>query len=309
MINEVLNYGLSQYHYRGRPVDAFLCIDEFQRFLGPDIYDFLPIIRNMGIHLMLAHQSFHQLVQGEIDLRPLIPQCRTRLVFAKDFEDANLLAEEFASLRWDPHQVKHEQQSFRQRIVGHKKIILEAWSSTHTATSGSSDQQSAGASVSRPDKPDSHDTKAANRGSAHVDSASASDAQGQSAYEQLVPVHEDFFETTKVDFVSREEVVHEWQQRIRSLDKGEALVKIVEDPAHYRALVDYLPPDDDPAIDRAVEELKAQNYAEGPFITAAQADDEHEAARQRVLAGPTMGSVSRDRPPRIVGDAAGGLLP
>ena len=46
IINEVFNQALTKYQEAGgKPNDTFLVLDEFHRFLGPDIYDFLPMFR------------------------------------------------------------------------------------------------------------------------------------------------------------------------------------------------------------------------------------------------------------------------
>lgn len=51
-------------------------MDEFQKFVGPDIEDALPTVCQMGLRLILAHQSFSQLERGDIDLSNMIWQAR-----------------------------------------------------------------------------------------------------------------------------------------------------------------------------------------------------------------------------------------
>jgi hypothetical protein len=288
IVNEVFNQALARYATTKCPNDTFLVIDEFQRLLGPDIYDFLPIVRNAGIHLILANQSFAQLVQGEIDLRPLIAQARSRLMFANDFEDADLLAEEVANFKWDPDEIKRDYKSYRTRIAGYEKLITQSWGNTATGTKSWTHQMSTGQGVQTPDDPYRKGSKSRQMGSADTDGRSQSDAQSHGLSEHLVPMHEEFYETVRVDYRSREEVVHEWRRNIRSFQTGECLTKLANDPELYRVLVNYLPQYDDPQLDAAVEELLARNYEEGPFITADEADRELEQVRQKLLAGPKL---------------------
>ena len=69
----------------GRPaVDTYVVLDEFQDYVGPDVLDAIPILRQMGVKLILAHQSFSQLIKGDLDLNGIIWQARSRLMFAND---------------------------------------------------------------------------------------------------------------------------------------------------------------------------------------------------------------------------------
>jgi len=51
---------------------TFLILDEFQRFVGPDLEPAIPEVRQLGIKLVLSHQSLSQLKRGDIDLTNLI---------------------------------------------------------------------------------------------------------------------------------------------------------------------------------------------------------------------------------------------
>ena len=75
---------------------TYLWLDEFQRLVSPDLEYSIPEVRQLGIRLILAHQSFSQLVTDDTDLTSLIWQPATRIAFAEQGEDAELLAKEFA---------------------------------------------------------------------------------------------------------------------------------------------------------------------------------------------------------------------
>jgi hypothetical protein len=287
--NEVLNCGLARYATTKKPNETFLVIDEFQRLLGPDIYDFLPIVRNTGIRLILANQSFSQLIKGDVDLRPLIAQARTRLMFANDFLDADILAEEVANLKWNPDEIKRQYESYRQRIAGYEKIVTQSWGNTSTRTNSWTHQDSQTTGVMKPeDYWQRRGSTSEQRGSADGSGGGHSEADNRGYSEHFLPIHEEFSEIVRVEYRSREEVVHKWRKYIRQQQTGECLAKLANDPELYRVLVNYLPQYDDPQLDRAVEEFVARNYEEGPFITAEEADRELEQIRQKLLTGPKI---------------------
>lgn len=295
MINEILNHGITMMNRRNSPNDTYLVVDEFQRFLGPDVYDFLPIVRNMGIHLLLAHQSFSQLEKGDIDLRPLIAQARSRMMFANDFEDADLLAEEIASLKWDPDEIKHQIQSLRQRLVGHRTHINRGGNVTHSSSSTETHQIKRGKSEGETRLPDGgYPTRSSGDQTSYADvtGASTSEATGENWSETLVPIHKDFYEVSSVQFRSREEIVHYWGQRMRELGEGKCYFKQVKDPNLYRLAIRYLPPEESARIDDAVDALLEKNFDEGPFISTHTADRQIAKLRDELVRGPIERIIS-----------------
>ena len=304
IVNEVFNTGLTKFAEKKKSTDIVLCLDEFQHFLGPDLYYFLPIVRNMGIKLMLAHQSYSQLEKGDIDLRPMIAQARSRIMFANDGEDADLIAEELTNLTWNPNEVKRRYESFKQRIIGHEIKILKGGGSGRTDNDSWTKQVADSTGVSKPTKPDAGETHS--RGESHADASGKSTGYSstESWREQLVPIHEDYYELAREEFKSREEEVHDWRKDIRTKGKGQALVKLVENPNLYRVDIDYLPPSDERAVDEAVAQLKEENYANGPFVTSDMADARLEEVRRELLAGPPL-DVNNSALP--VPDEPGGL--
>ncbi len=288
IVNEVFNTGLTKFAEKKQSADIFLCLDEFQNFLGPDLYYFLPIIRNMGIKLMLAHQSYSQLEKGDIDLRPMIAQARSRIMFANDGEDADFIAEELTNLTWNPNEVKRRYETFKQRIIGHEIKILKGGSTGTTNNDSWTEQVATSTGVSKPNKWDAATTH--NRGNSKADASGRTQgfSSTESWREQLVPIHEDYYELVREDFKSREEEVHDWRRSVRIQQKGEALVKLVEDPNLYRVDIDYMPQRDDPEIEEAVLRLKEMNYENGPFVTSETADARFEQVRCELLAGPIL---------------------
>src|SRR5207248_9249044 len=123
---------------------TYLILDEFQRFVGPDLEAAIPEVRQLGVRLVLSHQSFAQLERGETDLSSLIWQCQSRITLGVQGEDAELLAQEMASLTYDPLRIKDELYGRRQRLSGYTMIELENrsftdqqsrnWSETHGET-------------------------------------------------------------------------------------------------------------------------------------------------------------------------------
>ena len=288
IVNEVFNTGLTHFAEHNESANIFLCLDEFQNFLGPDIYYFLPIIRNMGIKLMLAHQSYSQLEKGDIDLRPMITQARSRLMFANDGEDADLIAEEITNLKWNPDEIKRRYESFKQRIVGHEIKITHSGSTGSTANDSWTKQVAENTGRSKPEKWDAVATRHDGSSKAKVEGSGAGSSEQSGWSEQLVPIHEDYYELVREEFKTREEEVHDWRKSVRTQPKGQALVKLVEDPNLYQVQVDYLPPIDYPELDAAVLKLKEENYVNGPFISSERADQNFQKIREEILAGPTL---------------------
>ncbi len=121
---------------------TYLILDEFQRYIGPDIESALPTVRQMGLRLILAHQSFSQLDRTDVDLTQMIWQARTRIAFANYGKDADSIADEFAKMTFNDMEIKDQRVAKRQLINGHRKEILDSWGTTNSSTSGVSQSQS-----------------------------------------------------------------------------------------------------------------------------------------------------------------------
>src|SRR4029077_2436420 len=77
VINEILSNARSL--PLGVRYPTYLLLDEFQNFVGPDLEAALPEVRQLGIRLILSHQSFSQLKRGDYDLTEMIWQAQSRL--------------------------------------------------------------------------------------------------------------------------------------------------------------------------------------------------------------------------------------
>jgi hypothetical protein len=106
VLNEILATARSL--PRGVRYPTYLMLDEFQNFVGPDLVAALPEVRQLGIRLLLSHQSFSQLRRGDYDLTNMIFQAQSRLIFGLQGEDADILAHELASISFDPMRIKDE---------------------------------------------------------------------------------------------------------------------------------------------------------------------------------------------------------
>src|SRR5947209_9842329 len=128
VINEVLATARALPPWERHP--TFLLLDEFQRFVGPDVEEALPEVRQLQLKLILAHQSLAQLKRGDLDLTTMIFQAQSRLIFGLSGEDATLLGEEPASLQFDPMKIKDEIRVRRQKVIGHRVVKLSSWSNS-----------------------------------------------------------------------------------------------------------------------------------------------------------------------------------
>src|SRR5437763_14470322 len=101
MLNEV--FATARSLPAGVRFPTFLWLDEFARFVSPDMQEAIPEVRQLGLRLCLFHQSFSQLLRGDVDLTSLIWQPRTRVMLAVQGEDADIMAHEVATLKYDPN--------------------------------------------------------------------------------------------------------------------------------------------------------------------------------------------------------------
>lgn len=283
--------------YGKQTVDpTYVLMDEFQSFIGPDIEEALPTVRQMGLRLILANQSFSQLQQEDIDLSSMIWQARSRLMFANSAEDADIIAQELATLTFDPMKVKHEMYSIRQRIAGYRREWLESQGSTSTSADSYIDQRNVGYSRNTGDA--TRFTTAGSPGDYTLTNSSGnttsnghttggthanSHSNSSSRSETMMPIHEEVEDLSSVTFESFAEHMLKWQKDIRQLPTGNCFASIVNDPNLYRILVDYSPVANTSRIDRAVDELIQKNFEDEFFISAAEADRQANEQRRKLL--------------------------
>ncbi len=283
---------------------TYVVLDEFQNFVGGDLYHALPIVRQLGLRLILAHQSFSQLEQGDIDLSGIIWQARSRLMFANDADDADRLAHEVAMHTFDPEEIKQVLWTRRQRIAGHRKESLKSSSITSTASAADMKQRGTrhGRQTGETLAPEARvPTRHTGSGSDLSDSEARTDATSQGRtvgeHESLVPIHEDFMEVSKIMYKTFDEERTEWGKRIRKLRTGETLGKFVNDPQLYEIDVEQHPIPQSAATEAAVQELMDQNFQSDLFLSSSTVDRELEQLRLSLLKEPTIVIQSTDDAP------------
>lgn len=295
ILNEILETASNMTTQYGRQTvePTYVLLDEFQRFAAsPDIEEALPTVRQLGLRLILAHQSFSQLERDDIDLTNMIWQARSRLMFANSAEDADIIANELAVLTFDRLRVKHRILNTRQLVTGYRTEWLESEGMTDSHSEGTSDQNSVGYSKAAADSRDDagqlisrRDTAGGNRG--HASSISRTDGRSRNRgrSQSLVPVHETREELSSVTFESFEEHRLEWMRIIRELHTGEAFGRFVNDDRLYHMLIDHDPVAETPRSNERMQELIQRNFEQDFFISATEADRLAELDRQRLL-GP-----------------------
>jgi hypothetical protein len=234
VLNEVLATA------RSLPIEVrhptYLILDEFQRFIGPDIEAAIPEVRQLGIKLVLSHQSLSQLKQGDHDLTSMIFQAQSRMIFGVQGEDADILAHELASFDFDPMKIKDEFYSTRQRISGHRVAELSSWSDTQAAADNwvrnYADGWQRGETRVQAMKRSEHLNKSAVQG--HAEGGSNTNSSTKGRHEQLVPIHEEFFERANTVYHTFDEDRHVWAGAVRRLKTGQALIRVVDDATLHR---------------------------------------------------------------------------
>lgn len=251
---------------------TYLWLDEFQRYVGPDTEEAIPEVRQLGIRMIMSHQSFSQLEQGETDLTSLIWQAQSRMMLGVQGEDADLLAHELASLTFDPERIKDEMYSRRQLLKEQRIIQLASWSesqtaaenwqktygtnwssqNTHSSSTGWNAVDAASNSIAtRLGMPNDLQTK----GRTHSDGRSSGECTaaasgqggseasaqggslsatfGRSFAESILPIHEEFRELVRKSYYTFEEQRALWAKAVRHLRTGQTWLRIVNDPQLY----------------------------------------------------------------------------
>ncbi len=300
ILNEVLSTARSL--PRGVRYPTYLVLDEFQRFVGPDIEAALPEVRQLGLKLLLSHQSFAQLQRGDHDLTSMIFQAQSRLIFGLQGQDADMLADELASITYDPKRIKDELYSRRQLVTGHRVVELASRSRTETFSQqwredfGTNWGAAENTSRRSDNVRDYVRGEAKNSGSSQRrgEGGGTGSSTGSGTHESLVPEHEQFLELSTRSFYSFEEQKQLWAQQVRNLPTGTALLRLVNDPKLYRLAVKRSAPGhlkwsdsrlmrDYPAALERLDQLVEANFQQDLFVTPKLIDQESEARLQSVL--------------------------
>ncbi len=310
-INEVLATARSL--PRGVRYPTYLLLDEFQNFVGPDLESALPEVRQLGIRLILSHQGFSQLKRGDTDLRPTIFQCQSRMIFGVQGEDADDLAHELATIRFDPMKIKDELYSRKQRIAGNRIIELSSWSESEAKarqwkkdfgrdwSSNSSKSQTG----SRGEETKSQGT-GESRKESHGESGGVTSTSSHGRSQTVITDHEDFMELSNRTYSTFEEDCREWARDIRNLKTGHAFLRLVDSPElHHVAIKKSTPgflnwdmeqivrefPEALEDVDRLIEE----NFKSDVFVPPAVIDRETQRRVEMIMNRET-GRIGRAGP-------------
>ena len=287
---------------RGVRYPSYLFLDEFQNFVGPDVEAALPETRQLGLKLVLSHQSFAQLERGDYDLTSMIFAAQSRMIFGVQGEDADLLANEVASITYDSHRIKEEIWTRRQLTKGHKTVTLRSHNEAH----GYSDQQaeSESSQLNRTDgrsghdlyfgDPTLHESRGEGSGRARSRSSGSSFNSSEGEHESLIPEYEEFRELSSRTYESFHEQRAIWARDIRNLRTGQALLRLVNEPklrlvnvkrctpGFLRYDIDLLVRKFPQAIER-MEQMIEENFRSDFFVPASEIDREQEERIQTLL--------------------------
>lgn len=298
VLNEIFETAFRMATVYGRQtVDPTLVVlDEFQRFAAsPDIEAAIPTVRQVGLKLLMAHQSFSQLEQGEIDLRSMIFQAQSRLMFANSAEDADIIANELAVLSFDPRRIKHEIYQRKQLVKGHRIVWLESEGCSDTQADSTMNQRSIGynrsSGTSRHSEANGNthnDGSGTASGRVEGNTRAVSRSTSQSRSQSNLPIYDEFRELSSLQYTGFDEQLLDWMKTIRNLRTGNCFGKFVDDPHLYRMLIDHNPVRETLRAEVRYRELLQQNYEQDFFISRQEADRLAEQARLQLLETPQI---------------------
>jgi hypothetical protein len=318
MLNEILQTARSL--PRLERYSTYLFLDEFQNFVGPDIEDALPEVRQLGIKFLLSHQSLSQLQRGPYDLTQMIFQAQSRMIFGIQGEDADLLAHELASITFDPNRIKDERYTRRQMVSGHRTVELASRSNADSSADSWNEQYGQNWSRNNSEVRSPHSimpTKVEGSGRGGQESRArggqASRTSTFGVHESLVPEYDTFLELANRTYQSFEEQRSVWARDVRNLRTGQAVLRLVDDPNVRlvdvkRSAPGYLRHDlagiaqHFPELLDKAQALVEANFEEDMFVPAAVVDREIEERLERILnepivvhsSGPALIEGSRD---------------
>lgn len=289
----------------------YVAIDEFHRYVSPDMEYALATTRQMNVRLILANQSYAQLAKRQdLALEQLIWQARTRLSFASYSADADLIADEIAKTMYDGYALKEVRTSIRQMVTGYRREWLSSYSRSTNNSTGRSVSKSINNSTHESSTENLFGYMSSSRGSGNAVGSTESETSGSGAgsshgeSETLVPNLHTFNEVTGKTYKDFNEQAIEYGQQIRSLKTGEAFLQLPGSDVVEKVAISYLGIKDSPELKDAVEELKDKNFASDFFITTDQAQLEYERSLKKLLTH-NLGSIRSIEPPRGGGQSDG----
>ncbi|MCA9124896.1 MAG: type IV secretion system DNA-binding domain-containing protein [Planctomycetaceae bacterium] len=307
---------------RGTRYPTYVLLDEFQNFVGPDIESALPEVRQLGLKLLLSHQSFSQLKRGDYDLTSMIFQAQSRMAFGIQGEDADFLANEFASIMYDSRRIKEEIYTRRQLNAGHRIVELTSWSDAESEARNWNETYgknwSRNTSTIQPPR-SVLPTESTGGGTGTNESEGRGRSAGRTltrgSHQTLVPEHEEFLELASRTYESFDEQKSEWAKKIRNLATGECILRLVDEPSlkHVkvrRSAPGYLKYDMTqihrhfPEVIDNMNRLIEDNFASDLFVPASVIDRESEqrlqnALRPKITVQPNTSSVDGPKDPFV----------
>jgi hypothetical protein len=284
---------------------TFLLLDEFQRFVGRDLEEALPEVRQLKMRLILAHQSLTQLQRGDIDLTMLIFQAQSRLVFGMQGPEVATIAEEFASINFDPYRIKDEIYALRQKKVGDEIIELASWGDCQgdaqnwTRTVGSSwSAQDSRAHLEGVSGRDHLGSSAGRSGSqAAGEGGGTTRTRSHTVTQHLRAVMQDFEELVQRSYFNFEDDKQIWASKIRKLKRGQSFLRLVDVDKLYRMAVEKSAPGHLswepeevrhflPQAQEALQKMLEANYSSEYFSSPEAIDREREQRLQAILRPP-----------------------
>ncbi|MFO0935752.1 MAG: DUF87 domain-containing protein [Gemmataceae bacterium] len=307
--------------------DTLLVLDEFQRFIGPDLEFSLAESSQLKTSLVLSHQSFSQLERGDTDLTSLIFQAQSRLMLRVAGNDAKILSEELNEFSFDPMKIKDELYTRSQRVSGHKLVELhsssnseqlaEEWSRNFGTVLGDTRGRSGKYLEPLRDRTLSESqSQSVSRGESEGFKESKWRTHGTS--QSYLPIYEEYSQLASRTYSSFEEQRAMWGQKLRRLMPGEGILQIANDNNLLHLTVERTAPahlgvewgtvlKDMPMVADNYHKLMEKNFSQGCFVTPQTALQEAavrlgevlgESITVRELSEPSPGTEpEKPRPP------------
>lgn len=285
--------------------EVLLVLDEFQRFVGPDLEFSLAESRQLKASLLLSHQSLSQLDRGDTDLTSLIFQAQSRLMLRVAGQDAKVLSEELAEFDFNPDAIKHEIYSRSQRVSGHKLVDLHStsntealaheWSRSHGTMQGDSRSQAGRVGDSYFDRVETRGRSGSQTdGRSQGQKTTKGTSYGTS--QSFLPVFEEYAQLASRTYQSFDEQRVLWGQKLRKLSPGEGVLQIANDNRLAMVTIDRTTPahlnvdwgtviKEMPAVAENYYQLLETNFAQDCFVTPDVALRESERQLEKVLHG------------------------